>query len=89
VSALTGRAADNVGIEVMTVAGDEKRPRELIERNSDPAEWGEKATHNAHSSPLRIAGESVSVSSLPRFGPEPDRDETTDVDRPPSTGTAR
>lgn len=57
----------------MTVA-EGKRPRELIERNSDPAEWGEKSTDDAYDGPLNIAGEEVDVASLPRFGPEPASD---------------
>lgn len=46
------------------------KPRVLIERNTDAAEWGEKPTDDAYDGPLNIAGEQVDVSSLPKFGPE-------------------
>jgi hypothetical protein len=40
-----------------------QRPGELIERNPDPAEFGEKAADNAYSGPLTIAGERLDVES--------------------------
>lgn len=42
-----------------------KRPRELIERNADIADYGEKDQRGAYSEPLAIAGEKVNVDDLP------------------------
>jgi hypothetical protein len=42
-----------------------KPARELIERNSDISEFGEKDQHGAYSEPLNIAGEKVDIEQLP------------------------
>jgi hypothetical protein len=42
-----------------------KRPRELIERNSDISEWGEKDVRGAYDGPLNIAGEQVDLDDTP------------------------
>lgn len=38
---------------------------ELIERNSDVGEWGEKDVRGAYDGPLEIAGEKVDLDQTP------------------------
>ena len=81
-------AADNAYSRPLNIAGEEieVRPlprfgpepdtaRELIERPSDVAEWGEKEDRGSadYQEPFKVAGETVDLSSLPKFGSQKPR----------------